>query len=234
LLRSFAVQGSWNFETLIGTGFAFVLLPVLRHVFREEPAALRAAVIRHTEVFNSHPYLATLAAGAVARLEADGASADVILRFKNALRGSLGSIGDQLIWLSWRPGCALAAIALLLLGAPWWVAVGVYLVIYNVVHLWLRIWGLNAGLREGLGVARVLRDAPHAALARQGANVGAFLAGLCAALTIWRAGPLTLGLGFAALAAVGGVWWGLRIRYPQYLFLLLVWVSGLLLGSFSR
>src|SRR5690606_26959848 len=29
LARSFAIQGSWNFRSLIGTGFCFVLLPAL-------------------------------------------------------------------------------------------------------------------------------------------------------------------------------------------------------------
>ena len=29
LLRSLLVQGSWNYETLIGTGFAFTIVPVL-------------------------------------------------------------------------------------------------------------------------------------------------------------------------------------------------------------
>jgi mannose PTS system EIID component len=234
LLRSFGVQGSWNYETLVGTGFAFVMLPVLRHVYRDDPRALRAAVLRHNEIFNSHPYLATLAAGAVARLEAEGADPDVILRFKNALRGSLGSLGDQLVWLSWRPASALIAIALLLLGAPWWLAVGAFLLSYNALHLWLRSWGLDLGLREGLGVARSLRDARLAALGRWAGNTGAVLAGLCTVLAIGRAGPGAFDLGLAAAAAAAGAWLGLRIRIPAYLLLLLVWSVGIVYGYLSQ
>jgi hypothetical protein len=35
-LRSFAIQGSWNYRTLQGSGFAFALMPVLRYVHGDE------------------------------------------------------------------------------------------------------------------------------------------------------------------------------------------------------
>jgi mannose PTS system EIID component len=224
--RSFLVQGSWNYETLIGTGFAFVILPVLRHLYRDDPEQLRAAVLRHADVFNSHPYLATLAAGAVARMEAEGTPPEVIVRFKNALRGSLGALGDQAIWLSWRPAIALVAISLLLVGAPWWLAVSAYLVCYNALHLWIRVWGLRAGFSEGIGVARLLRESPLNGWASRAAAVGMTLAGFCAVLAVGRAGPALEGFAVAALAAVAGAWLGLRLRSPAYLVLLLVWAFG--------
>jgi mannose PTS system EIID component len=233
LARSFLVQGSWNYETLIGTGFAFVLLPVLRHLYRDDPEALRAAVVRHSEVFNSHPYLAPLAAGAVARLEAEGTAPEVTTRFKNALRGSLGSLGDQLVWLAWRPASALLALALLLLGAPWWAAVGGFLLSYNALHLWLRIWGLRLGLREGLAVGRVLRDVPLNAWIGRAAAAGMVLAGFCTVLAVARAGPGAIEMGFAAAAAIAGAWLGLRVRLPAYVAVLVFWIMGAVLGVTS-
>ena len=35
LLRSFTIQGSWNYRTMLGGGFAFAILPVLRRVYSE-------------------------------------------------------------------------------------------------------------------------------------------------------------------------------------------------------
>lgn len=233
LLRSFAVQGSWNYETLIGTGFAFVLLPALRYVYRADPDGLRAAVQRHATLFNSHPYLVTLAAGAVARLEAEGTSPEVVGRFKNAVRSSLGSLGDQVVWLAWRPASALVAIALLLLGAPWWLAVAVFLAVYNALHLWVRLWGLRLGLREGLGVAHALRQAMLTWWGRRAADAGALLAGFCVVLAIGRAGPGAAGIGGAVLAAVLGLWLGLNIRRGVYAALVAAWVVGLITGAFS-
>jgi mannose PTS system EIID component len=55
-LRLFAVQGSWNYETLMGTGIGFVMEPALRRL----PGGLRgpeyrAALARESRYFNAHP-----------------------------------------------------------------------------------------------------------------------------------------------------------------------------------
>jgi len=63
--RCFVIQGSWNYHTMLGSGFAFALLPVLRHL-AADPDALERAVDRHLELFNAHPYLSGVAVGAVA------------------------------------------------------------------------------------------------------------------------------------------------------------------------
>jgi mannose PTS system EIID component len=233
LLRAFLVQGSWNYETLIGTGFAFVLLPVLRFLHRDDADAYHAAVKRHCEVFNSHPYFATLAAGAVARLEAEGAAPETISRLKVAIRSSLGSLGDQIFWLAWRPASALLAILLLLLGLPWWLAVGAFLICYNALHLWVRVWGLRLGLEHGIGLGRVLREAPLNRWSQWTAAAGMVLAGLCTVLVLGHAGPSPVAVGAAALGAVAGVWLGLRIRKAAHSVLLIVWAFAMILGFTS-
>jgi mannose PTS system EIID component len=233
LLRSLAVQGSWNYRTLIGTGLAYVLVPALRHVHAGDPERLREALGRHTELFNAHPYLATVAAGAVARLEADGAPPQVIERFKAAVRGSLGSIGDRLVWLTWRPACALLMVALLLAGAGWWIAVAAFLIAYNALHLWMRRWGLEAGLRDGVGVARALRDAPFERLGERAADAGAGLAGFSAVLALGWGGTGTGWMyalvGAAALAA--GIALGPRVRWVAALGLTALLVAGVVLAT---
>lgn len=217
LLRAFAVQGSWNYETLTGTGFAFVILPALRRIYADDREGLEAALRRHEEPFNSHPYLAPVAVGAVIRMEEDGESPAVIDRFKAALRGSLGTLGDQLVWAGWRPVCLLGALALLLLGAPWWGAVLTFLALYNIGHVAIMYWGLSLGLAEGRGVAERLQGPVRDTQPRLMA-VGAFLAGLVMVLLAVDGVP---GLTFdpnwwwTAAAAVGvaaGARWGERVR----------------------
>jgi PTS system mannose-specific IID component len=233
LLRSFTVQGSWNYSTLIGTGMAFVLAPALRHVYADDPARLREALGRHAELFNAHPYLATVAAGAVARLEADGAPPETIARFKAAVRGSLGSIGDRLVWLTWRPACALLMVALLLAGTGWWIAVAAFLVAYNALHLWMRRWGLDAGLRDGVQVARALREAPFERLGERAADAGAALAGFCAVLALgW--GGVRVSWTYAlvgALALAAGIALGPRVRWVAAVGLTALLVAGVVVAS---
>lgn len=235
LLRSFAVQASWNYRTLIGTGMAFVLAPALRHLYGNDPERLRAAVGRHAELFNSHPYLATVAAGAVARMEADGAPPETLARFKAAVRGSLGSIGDRLVWLTWRPACALLMVGLLLADVPWWVAVSVFLVAYNALHLWMRTWGLRVGLRDGVQVGRALREAPFERLGERAADAGAALSGFAAVLALgWSGLEMSWSyalVGAAALAA--GIALGPRVRWVAALGLTALLVAGVVLASNS-
>lgn len=226
LLRSLLVQGSWNYETLIGAGFAFTILPVLRFLHPSEEA-LRAAIDRHAGVFNSHPYFATIAAGAVSRLELDGADPKVIERFKSALRGSLGSLGDQLIWSAWRPTIVLLGLLLLLAGAAWWVAVVVFLAIYNVLNVVLRVWGWSVGTRSGMEVGKTLRETPLQPLAARIADLGAVLGGFATVLAFAQLPARPETFGFAIFAALVGITLGSRTRQVFAVVLTLAWFIAL-------
>jgi PTS system mannose-specific IID component len=234
--RGFAVQGSGNYETLIGTGFAFALLPALRHVYRDDPEALRAAAGRQSELFNSHPYLATVALGAVARLEAEHADPVLIARFKMALRGPLGALGDQLIWLTWRPMCALLGLVVLFLGAPWWAAVLVFLVPYNALHLWLRVRGLRIGLESGLAVAGLLRASPLQLLSVRTADVGAVLVGAATVLAVdaGAAGLHRIDVLLLIAAALAGIIMSVRAWRVIWIVLTLGWAAGVVAGFITR
>ncbi len=114
LLRLFTVQGSWNYERLIGTGVGVATEPLLRELGAPDSPAYRAALGRSARFFNSHPYLAGVAVGATARAEIDGVPPVMIERLRAALTGPLGSVGDRLVWAGWLPllsALALAGIA---------------------------------------------------------------------------------------------------------------------------
>ena len=216
--RSFLIQGSWNYRTMLGSGFAFAMLPALRLIFKDNPVALEASVRRHLEHFNAHPYLSDVALGAALRLEADGASADAVRRFKTAVRGPLGGLGDALVWASWLPAVSLSALSLVWLGAPGWVAVLVFLVVYNLGHVGLRAWGFRAGLSEGMGVARSLGRAALDHWTRRVRAVATLLLGVLVGVVLaaedglGEAGMLWGGL--AALAFVAGTLVGHRLWRP--------------------
>jgi mannose/fructose/N-acetylgalactosamine-specific phosphotransferase system component IID len=167
---------------MIGGGFAFALLPVLRRVF--EGAKLQDAVRRHAEHFNSHPYLAGLALGATAKLESDGSDPELVRRFKLAIKGPLGGLGDALVWAAWLPTTALLGVVAYFAGAPPWLCVAVFLIPYNLGHLALRMWGFNVGLTWGHDVGRVLREAALGHRAEWVSRVGAVLVGVLAGLLL--------------------------------------------------
>jgi PTS system mannose-specific IID component len=156
-LRLLGVQASWNYEVLVGNGIGFCVEPALRLLpGGKGGAAYRAAVARQAQYFNAHPYLASVAVGALARAELDGEPPARIERFRTALCGPLGSVGDSLVWAAWLPFCSLVALLAVGLGAGPWATVTLFLVLYNTGHLALRIWGLHAGLTRGMKVAGAL------------------------------------------------------------------------------
>jgi mannose/fructose/N-acetylgalactosamine-specific phosphotransferase system component IID len=185
--RLFAIQGAWNYETLLGNGIGFCMEPALRLLpGGKKSPEFKAALARESRYFNAHPYFASVAVGALARVELDREPAEKIERFRAALPGPLGSVGDRLIWAGWMPFCSLVALTVFGLGGGPWAVVGTFLILYNVVHVGIRIWGLNTGWNHGLRVASALG---HPIL-RQGpphvARLAAFAAGIGLPLAIGR------------------------------------------------
>jgi PTS system mannose-specific IID component len=212
LLRSFLIQGSWNYHTMIGTGFAFAMLPGLRRIFGDDVASLDASLERHVEHFNAHPYLSTVALGASLRMEQEGADAVTVRRFKSAVKGPLGGLGDQLVWATWLPGVAVLALVVYWFGAPAGIVVGLFLTVYNVGHVGLRIWGLRVGLQSGRAVGGRLAEADLAGWTRKLQPVVVLL------------------LGILMGALVGGEGESATLRGPWGLLGLVGFLAGLLGG----
>ena len=186
-LRLFAVQGSWNYEILLGNGIAFCLDPILRLL----PANRHAeALARQARYFNAHPYMAAVAVGALGRAELDGEDPAKIERFRTALCGPLGSIGDQLVWAAWLPACSIIALGAFGLGASAVATLCIFLGVYNAGHLALRAWGLHVGLARGMRVAPALATPVFRRGPQVIAKGAALVAGLSLPLALHRAlGP---------------------------------------------
>jgi PTS system mannose-specific IID component len=186
LARLFTIQAAFTYERMLGIGFGFAAEPLLRGLGSRDGGtpAFRAALARQSRFFNAHPYFASLAVGAAARAEVDGVPPERIERLRSALIGPLGSLGDRLIWAGWLPACAAVGLLLVAFSAGAW-AVLAFLVLYNVMHVWLRVWGLKVGWRAGVGVA--------GALASPGLQRALELVPPLAALLVGAALPAVLG-----------------------------------------
>lgn len=216
--RAFLIQGSWNYRTMVGSGFAFAILPALRRLHPDDHGARDEALRRHLEHFNAHPYLANLALGAVLRLEAEGEDPEAVRRFKTAVRGPLGGIGDALVWAGWLPAVSLAGLTLHALGVPGWAVVAAFLLVYNLGHLGLRAWAFRVGWSHGRAVGRTLGDSGLAGWTpRVRSAVGLLLGMFCGAAL---GGPGGLGeaapawAAAAALAFIVGASVGQRVWRP--------------------
>ena len=207
-LRSLLIQASWSFHLLQSIGFAYALLPILRKLYpdRNEYAS---RLNLHTEYFNTQPYLASFILGAVVKLEeerASGNSSDGDIRdIKAALMAPLGAVGDGFFWGALKPLAAAIAAAFFIVGA-WWAPL-LYLFMYNLWHIGLRINLLLLGYRSGGDAVELIERHNFSKLTRWFKAISmSVLGGLLGTILVWRmefrpdvplSGPLTVASGLA-------------------------------------
>lgn len=153
VLRAFLIQLPFDARRMQGVGFLFSISPLLRRLYAD--GDLAAAYRRHLGYFNTHPYMASVVLGAVAAAE-EKRETDRAIEVKRILAAPLASIGDDLFWMALRPLAAIIGLQLLMLGYTWGIAL--FLVAYNLPHLFVRTVGFYHAYHFGLGgVVSVMR-----------------------------------------------------------------------------
>ena len=116
--RSTFLQGSWNYERMQNLGWAYAMIPAIKRLYTQKDDQA-AALERHLEFFNTHPYVASPILGVTLALEeerANGAAIDdaAIQGVKIGMMGPLAGIGDPVFWFTVRPilGALGASLAL--------------------------------------------------------------------------------------------------------------------------
>ena len=111
------LQGSWNYERMQNLGWAYSLIPAIKKLYtnKEDQAA---ALKRHLEFFNTHPYVAAPIMGVTLALEEEKANGTeiedaAIQGVKIGMMGPLAGIGDPVFWFTVRPilGALAASLA---------------------------------------------------------------------------------------------------------------------------
>jgi mannose/fructose/N-acetylgalactosamine-specific phosphotransferase system component IID len=198
------LQAAYNPERRQALGVASALAPAA--VLWPEPEARRRFLLRHLAMFNTNPAMAGPILGGVLRLEeraaaGDSVALDRVARLKKGLEGPFAAAGDALVWGGARPVAGLGGSAIALLAGVWGAVF--LLLVYNAVHLGLRVGGVFWGYRRGDDVhllvrgrwfRRALSAAPWLVL------IGGAAAGIVAlGPGATRSGPALLG-GIALLA----------------------------------
>lgn len=215
LLRLFAVQGTWNYERMLGVGMGYAAEPLLEDLKRADPQRHPEAVVRSAEFFNCNPNLAGLALGATVRAEYDCVPGPQISRLRTALCSPLGALGDQLFWAGVLPALIGLTLTALVLGAGWWAVLG-FLLAYNGLRVWTARWSLRTGLAAGMNVGGAIsRSWIPRAIARVGPVAG-FAVGLALPLVAaWYLRHFRPAGAIAALALTAGGMAGARWLGPR-------------------
>lgn len=105
--RSTFIQGSWNYERMQNGGWCYSMIPAIKKLYKTKEDQ-SAALKRHLEFFNTHPYVASPILGVTLALEEDRANGsevdDVAIQgVKVGMMGPLAGVGDPVFWFTVRP-----------------------------------------------------------------------------------------------------------------------------------
>lgn len=99
---SWFIQSSWNYERMMGTGFAHGMLPIERKL-RKTDEELKEWLTMHSEFYNTEPHLHNIILGMTIAMEERGADIDTIRAIKTALMGPFAGLGDSIMWFTLLP-----------------------------------------------------------------------------------------------------------------------------------
>lgn len=101
------LQSSWNYERMQNGGWAFSMIPAIKKLYTSKDQQI-AALKRHLEFYNTHPYVSSPVLGVTLALEEDRANGTpiddaTIQGVKVGMMGPLAGVGDPLFWFTLRP-----------------------------------------------------------------------------------------------------------------------------------
>ena len=150
--RSTFLLGSFNFERMQAMGFCYTLMPAIRKFYRDDKSAQAAALKRHLEFYNTHPWVSSVVFGVTAAMEEQKAkgeeiSEETITSVKVGLMGPLAGVGDPIFWGTARPVLAALGASLALNGSI--VGPLLFFVGINLLRVLTRWYGLKFGYERG-------------------------------------------------------------------------------------
>lgn len=155
-LRSNLLQGSWNFERMQALGYCFGMVPAIRRLYPDANSQERKdAIKRHLEFYNTQPFMTAPILGVNLAMEeerANGAPIDdaAINGVKVGLMGPLAGVGDPIFWGTARPVFAGIGAGMAQQGSI--LGPILFFLMFNIVRLFFRYWGIQYGYRRGLEV----------------------------------------------------------------------------------
>lgn len=150
------LQGSWNYERMQNGGWCYSIIPAIKKLYsKEEDRA--AALKRHLEFYNTHPYVSAPVMGVTLALEeerANGMPVDdqTVQGVKVGMMGPLAGVGDPLFWFTVRPILGALGASLALSGSI--VGPLLFFVVWNLVRIAFLWYTQEFGYKVGTSIAK--------------------------------------------------------------------------------
>ncbi len=179
-------QASFNFERMHGLAFCVDMIPAIKRLYADDKEGAVEALRRHNQFFNVTPAICGIPVGVTIGLEeakANGKGIDekTIQSLKVGLMGPLCGVGDPLIWGTLRPITAALGASLAITGNV--LGPLLFFVLFNVIRLAIKWFGLSYGYRAGLGIVKDLSGSVLPKLTEGATVLGLFVMGVL--ITKW-------------------------------------------------
>lgn len=178
--RSMFLQGSWNYERMQNLGWAYALIPAIKKLYtsKEDRAA---ALERHLEFFNTHPYVAAPIMGVTLALEEEKANGTeiedaAIQGVKIGMMGPLAGIGDPVFWFTVRP--IVGAIAASLATGGSIIAPLFFFIVWNAIRIAFLWYTQEFGYKSGSAITKDLGGGLLQTVTKGASILGMFVLGV--------------------------------------------------------
>ncbi len=178
-LRHQYLQGSWNYERMQNGGWAFSIIPAIKRLYPNKADQI-AALKRHLEFYNTHPYVSSPVMGVTLSLEeqrANGVAVDdaAIQGVKIGMMGPLAGVGDPVFWFTARPILGALGASLALSGSI--LGPLLFFVVWNVIRFAFMWYTQEFGYKVGTKITEDLSGGLLSKITTGASILGMFIIG---------------------------------------------------------
>ena len=173
------LQGSWNYERMQNGGWCYSMIPAIKKLYTNKEDQV-AALKRHMEFYNTHPYVSAPVIGVTLALEeerANGAEVNdqAIQGVKVGMMGPLAGGGDPVCWVTLRPILGALGASLALGGNI--VGPLIFFFAWNIIRMAFLWYTQEFGYKVGSSIAQDLSGGLLGKITQGASILGMFIIG---------------------------------------------------------
>ncbi len=173
------LQGSWNYERMQNGGWCYAMIPAIKKLYSSKEERI-AALKRHLEFYNTHPYVSAPVIGVTLALEeerANGAPIEdqAIQGVKVGMMGPLAGVGDPVFWFTLRPILGALGASLALSGSI--VGPLLFFFAWNIIRIAFLWYTQEFGYNVGTSIAQDLSGGLLGKITQGASILGMFIIG---------------------------------------------------------
>ena len=173
------LQGSWNYERMQNGGWCYSIIPAIKKLYPNKEDKV-AALKRHMEFYNTHPYVSAPVMGVTLALEEERANVaeindTAIQGVKVGMMGPLAGVGDPVFWFTLRPILGALGASLALSGNI--IGPLIFFFAWNIIRIAFLWYTQEFGYKVGTSIAQDLSGGLLGKITQGASILGMFIIG---------------------------------------------------------